>query len=380
MGTSCRPGMLGPHVMLLVSGLGCGGAERVISELASFLCDCSYRVTLTTFEEDGEDFYSLDPRVQRIRTNIMWNSNTVVQRIVNTFRRLRIIRFAVLSSSPDMVISFIDMTNVRALGALLGTEVPVVVSVRTDPRHHKIGRAWEVLRRLTYPLAARVVVQTNGVYEWASQAVPRAKVEVIPNAVRAFAQANSPRPEPMPDGRVIVAMGRLSEEKGFDLLLRAFAEAKLTDDGWSLVILGEGPKRSALSAQAEHLGIASRVTFPGRTREPEAWLRHADIFALSSRYEGFPNVLVEAMQCGAASVAFECDSGPSAIIRHGIDGLLVPDKDVHAMSAALKCLAGDAPLRACLGSAARGIAERFSREAVYGQWLKLCDDVMASRG
>lgn len=365
--------------MLLVSSLGGGGAERVIAELASFLCDCGHRVTLTTLEGDREDAYALDPRVQRLRADIMWDSATVIQRVVNTLRRLSIMRRAIRSVKPDVVISFIDMTNIRVLGALIGTGIPVVVSERTDPRHHRIGPLWEVLRVLTYPMAARVVVQTDSVRDWARRAVARAQVVVIPNAVRAFEPTNPERPAAMPAGRVITAMGRLSHEKGFDLLLDAFAQAGLAGRGWSLVILGEGPKRQALTEQAARLGIASYVSLPGRTREPEAWLRHADIFALSSRYEGFPNVLVEAMQCGAASVAFACDSGPSTIVRDGVDGLLVPDQDVHALALALSRLADDAQLRARLGACARNIVERFSRETVYRQWQALCDDAMAKR-
>jgi glycosyltransferase involved in cell wall biosynthesis len=366
--------------MLLVSSLGGGGAERVIVELASFLCDCGHRVTLATLTGDGEDAYELDPRVQRLRSNIMWDSASFVQRIVNTVRRLAIVRRAVRSAQPDVVISFIDMTNIRALGALIGTGIPVIVSERTDPRHHKIGRAWEMLRVLTYPLAARVVVQTEGVRAWAQRAMARARVVVVPNAVRAFAATDAARPAAMPEGKVVVAMGRLSHEKGFDLLLDAFARAQLADRGWSLVILGEGPNRQALTEQAGRLGIAAHVSLPGRTRDPEAWLRHADIFTLSSRYEGFPNVLVEAMQCGAASVAFACDSGPSAIVRDGVDGLLVPDGDVQALASALARLADDAQLRARLSACAPSVVERFSREAVYRQWQTLCEDVMAGRG
>lgn len=365
--------------MLLVSSLGGGGAERVISELASFLCDCGHRVTLTTLEGDGEDVYDLDSRVERLRADIMWDSPTLLHRVVNTVRRLLIIRRTVHAAKPDVVISFIDMTNVRALAALIGTRIPVVVSERTDPRHHRVGRAWNRLRVLTYPFAARVVVQTEGVRDWARQAIPRAKIDVIPNAVRAFGTTNWPRPTAMPAGRVIAAMGRLSDEKGFDLLLDAFAQAELADRGWSLVILGEGPRRQALIEQATSLGIASNVSLPGRTREPDAWLRHADIFALSSRYEGFPNVLVEAMQCGVASVAFACDSGPSAIVRDGIDGLLVPDQDVSAFAQALGRLADDEPLRVRLGTCARDIVKRFSRGAVYRQWQTLCENVITER-
>lgn len=372
--------MFKPHIALLVSSLGGGGAERVICDLASFLCGECHRVTLITLDGDAEDAYRLDERVERVRANIMWKSGSVWQRIGNTYRRLVLIRGAVRAVRPDVVISFIDMTNIRVLSALVGTGIPVIVSERTDPRHHRIGRAWEMLRALTYPLAASVVVQTDSVEGWARRAIPRARVKVIPNAVRGFPAADVACPALMPAAPVIVAMGRLSDEKGFDLLLGAFADSGLPARGWSLVILGEGPRRGALIDQAERLGIRARVMLPGRTSNPEGWLRHADIFALSSRYEGFPNVLVEAMECGAPSVAFACDSGPSAIISHSVDGWLVPDKDVSGFAHALRKLADDADLRARLGLAGRDIVERFSRDVVYRQWQRLCDEVLGKRG
>lgn len=370
--------MSSPHVMLIISALAGGGAERVIVDLAQFLLERGCTVTVGTLEGDRDDHFTLSPGIRRVRTNIMWASNGTLDRVVGTLQRLRMIRRLVVDVRPDVVISFIEMTNVRVLLSLIGTGIPVIVSERTDPRHHPVSRAWHFMRRNSYRMAARVVVQTDNVARWARSWLPPEKVTVIPNAVRRSIGAPvRSRPIGMPQGRIVLGMGRLSPEKGFDLLIRAFAQAELHREGWSLVLLGEGAERSCLVGHAAACGIADRVFMPGLQSNPHEWLCHADIFVLSSRYEGFPNALLEAMQSGAACVAFDCESGPAEIIRDGMDGLLVPAENVGALSGALRRLASDDVLRVRLAEQARSIEGRFSTQSVYGQWQAVCESAMA---
>jgi glycosyltransferase involved in cell wall biosynthesis len=117
-----------------------------------------------------------------------------------------------------------------------------------------------------------------------------------------------------------------------------------------LLILGDGSERAALERQAVELGLQDSVLMPGLVRDPERWLQHAQLYVLSSRFEGFPNALLEAMQCGVAVAAFDCPSGPGEIVRHEQTGLLVPAGDVDALAAAIARLAADADLRQRLGA------------------------------
>jgi glycosyltransferase involved in cell wall biosynthesis len=368
-----------PHVMLVISSLGAGGAERVITELAEFLVAKDYPVTLVTLEGDREDHYRLSPDVRRVRLDIMWESSGFVESIAGMLRRLRVIRRAVRTSGADVVVSFVDMTNIRVLLALIGTRIPVIIAERTDPRRHQIGSAWDKLRRRSYPFAARLVVQTAGVAAWARTWLPADKVEIVPNAVRSPSVGTN-RPAGLPHGNIVMGMGRLSHEKGFDRLLQAYHDSGLFEKGWFLVILGEGPQRYNLSVLAERLGITDRFLLPGLQVNPDAWLRHADIFALTSRYEGFPNVLIEAMQCARACIAFACDSGPADLIQHQHDGWLVPADDVPAFAEALRVLADNSILRQTLGESATEISNRLTGDAVYGQWQAICDEVAARNG
>ncbi|MFC0576054.1 glycosyltransferase [Paraburkholderia solisilvae] len=366
--------------MLVISSLGAGGAERVITELAAFLAVKGYPVTLVTLEGDRADHYSLSPDVRRVRMDIMWESSGFFASIAGMLRRLRMIRRMVRAAGADVVISFVDMTNIRVLLALAGTRIPVIVSERTDPRRHSIGSVWTRLRRYCYPLAARVVVQTEGVAAWARTWLPARKVAIVPNAVRRPSDVADNRPAGLPHGNILMGMGRLSVEKGFDRLLQAYHDSGLHEKGWFLVILGEGPERYNLSGLAERLGIVDRFLLPGLQVNPDAWLKHADIFALSSRYEGFPNVLIEAMQCARACVAFACDSGPADLVRHGHDGWLVPADDTAAFADALRVLTDNPALRIALGEAATDISNRLTGDTVYGQWQSICDQVAAQDG
>jgi GalNAc-alpha-(1->4)-GalNAc-alpha-(1->3)-diNAcBac-PP-undecaprenol alpha-1,4-N-acetyl-D-galactosaminyltransferase len=205
------------------------------------------------------------------------------------------------------------------------------------------------------------------------------RLVVMPNAVRisddsffdvgAIDEPRSP---------FILAIGRLIRQKGFDLLLDAFSRSRLQESGWRLVILGEGTERDALLQQANRLGVRDSVSLPGHVTNLGQWLDRADMFVMPSRYEGFPNTLLEAMQMGRACVSFDCPSGPSMIIDHEQSGLLIPGQDVEEMAGALRRLAFDQAIRHRLGKEASKVNQRFSPKVVYGKWIELIDAVVRS--
>ena len=171
-----------------------------------------------------------------------------------------------------------------------------------------------------------------------------------------------------------MAMGRLAQEKGFDLLLDAFALVAGRHPDWTLEIVGEGPLRSHLESYTQKLDLGGRVLMPGFTRQPFDAMRRADLFALSSRCEGFPNVLLEAMACGVAAVSFDCPSGPRHIIRDGVDGTLVPSGDTHALAQSLDRLMGNEAERRRLAARAPEVAVRFGAAKIMSIWEDLVLD------
>ena len=267
-------------------------------------------------------------------------------------------------AKPDAVISFIDQINVYVLIATMGLGLPIIVSERVDPRHYHIGKMFEWLRRQLYPRAAALVVQTKSVATWASPYAKPDRISVIPNPVRMIPQGVAAAQRQ----KRIVAMGRFDCQKGFDILLRAFAKAcgdGLT--GWKLTILGDGRERPALESLAAELNIQHLVDMPGRVQNPESWLQESAIFVLSSRFEGFPNALIEAMSCGMSRVVVDCPSGPADIVEDGANGLLVPPQDEAKLAQGIMKLAADEALRQALGSRAAEIVHR-SLAQVMAQW------------
>jgi glycosyltransferase involved in cell wall biosynthesis len=359
------------RLTLVISGLGPGGAERVATTLANAWAARGAAVTLFTLD-DGRTppFYPLVPAVAHRPLAIAGASGSPMAAVANNLRRLRALRRAIRVSRPDVVLSFMDQTNVLTLLATRGLGLPVVVAEHNDPGSQPIGRVRGALRRLLYPRAATVAMLT----ERAAAAFPpsiRRRARVVPNPI--VVAAVSPASRTGDDGRVLAAVGRLDDQKGFDLLLRAFAQVAPAHPWWRLTIRGEGPRRADLERLRDELGLADRVALPGATDRLHDELATADLFVLSSRYEGFPMALGEAMALGLPVVAFDCPTGPREIVTPGVDGVLVPPEDVPALAAALDRLMGDPAARARLAAAAPKVLDRFGLEPVLAIW----DDILA---
>jgi GalNAc-alpha-(1->4)-GalNAc-alpha-(1->3)-diNAcBac-PP-undecaprenol alpha-1,4-N-acetyl-D-galactosaminyltransferase len=367
------------RIAVVISSLGGGGAERVVVDLCRHLRDSGREVTLITLSGDDPDAYAVPAGVRRERMEIRRSAGSLLDTIQFSLRHLAAMRRKIMSLSPDVVVSFVDQTNVRTVLGLFGTGIPVIVSERVHPAHNPISRGWRVARRLTYPFAAAVTVQTEDGAEWFRRWTRVRHLVVISNAARYpqdlgadFAEAPTSASRPL-----ILAIGRLIRQKGFDLLFEAFHRSRLFESGWHLTVLGEGIERWSLTQQAAKLGIAEALALPGRVDDVGRWLKRADLFVLSSRYEGFPNALMEAMQLGLPCISFDCPSGPREMIEDNGNGCLVPAEDIDGLSEALRRLAIDVDLRRRLAAEATKISDRFSPAIVYKRWLQLIDAVFA---
>lgn len=360
--------------MLVVHSLEAGGAQRVVATMANHWAERKWQVCVVTLEKESEDFFPLDSRVRRVALDQVGDSTSLFSGLLANRRRIASLRRAIGQLQPELVVSFVDQTNVLTLLATKPLAIPTIVTERTDPRHHRLSTVWSRLRKWTYPRAAAVVVQTEAVCKVVQTLTPRANVLVIANGISA-----PPASEQVQREKIVVGMGRLSVEKGFDLLIRAWGQVATQHPAWSLRIYGDGPQRDALRELAAQ-EAAGQVELAGPTDCPERVYREASIFALPSRYEGFPNALLEAMAHGVPAVAFSCQSGPSEIVRSGVDGLLVPPTDVAQLAESLARLMDDDALRQQLGTRAREVTERFSLHRFYAAWESLIEHCIQSHG
>lgn len=200
-------------------------------------------------------------------------------------------------------------------------------------------------------------------------------ITAVPNAV---SWPVAPAPAPLDRG-VVVAAGRLDSQKGFDRLIDAYAPVAAQRPGWRLDIYGNGKLRPQLQAQIDRLAIGEQVTLRGFTRDLPQALAESSVYAMTSNYEGFPMVLLEAMCTGLPMVSYDCPRGPSDIVRDGVNGRLVPDGDQEAFTAALLQLIDDDALRRSMGEQAWRDAHAYEMPEIARRWNDVFDRVLAAR-
>ena len=356
------------RITLVISSLRGGGAERVMSIMASHWAACGWSVTLLTYDDGREaPAYGLHAAVDHRYLGIGRTSSGVIEALGSNLKRLPVLRRAIRESTPDAIVSFLDVVNVRTILATLGLGIPVIVSERNDPSCHRIEVAWRALRRWSYRYATFVVALTPDALRYFPGSIRR-RGRVIPNPVSVPFDAGIARA----DGRkkTVMAMGRLVHQKGFDRLIAAFSMVATNHPGWSLTIWGEGNDRQKLERLRDRLDLKGRVALPGWTPDPFTEMREAGLFVMSSRYEGFPNVLCEAMACGVPVLSFDCP-GPRHIVRDGIDGVLVPSDDVNKLAEAMDRLMADQVERERLATNGIDVTKRFAKDKVMGMWERL---------
>ncbi|MDH3652803.1 MAG: glycosyltransferase [Myxococcales bacterium] len=323
-----------PDLALLIPSYAGGGAERVALFLARTLAESGLRVDLVVACAHGELRDEPLPGVNKVELGAI----TEILAAPAWIRYIGRVR-------PRCAMSMIHTANFSAgLGARFNSEVPIIVNLRIalqcDPAAQWWFRKWFGfgMERFLYQRAARVVGVSQGVAEEAAELFNLApeKVLSIPNPRRSrdASMQIAAEHEPWFDKPVVLGVGRLAAQKDFAMMLRAFAEL-VPERDLHLVILGKGPERAALETQARELGLADRVFFSGFVPNPEAYMRCARVFALSSRNEGFPGALIEALEAGAAIVSTDCPFGPHEVLDKGRWGQLVPVGDSHALALAI---------------------------------------------
>ena len=370
-------------VLLLMTNLVGGGADRVTLSLAEDWRRHGAEVVVVTLMPAQTDAYAIPAGVRRIALNFSGKRGSLADLLRNHIAPVLAVRRVLRAERPDVAIGITTVAAVALALARSGDAIAIGAEHGHTPVSH-YGRIWELARRHAYARLDAVVALTSETAELLRVRTRARRLVVIPNAVCLPVPENEPRLAVgnvvAPGRKLLLAVGRFVEQKGFDRLLDAFAQVAARHAYWDLVILGEGELRGALEAQAARLGLKARVFLPGHAGNVADWYRAADGFVLSSRWEGFGMVLIEAMAHGCAVVGVDCDVGPRDMIRDGENGLLVAQDDAAALVKGLDRLLGDAALRRRLASRAGEVRERFSPQRVRGMWGALFDGLQERRG
>ena len=351
-------------VTLVVSDLRGGGAQRVLSTLASAWATRGLRLCVITFLDKNNDQYALHQKITRISLNLVGPSSSTFSALFSNIRRIYLLRKALRYANARVIVSFIATTNVLTILASMGLGTRVVISERNDPSKQPLDWPWDALRRWSYRHADAVTANSHGALKSLRSFVPRSKLFFVPNPVNPPAVSIHGTTRK----RTILNIGRLSCQKGQDILLQAYAQVVAKKTDWSLTIVGDGPRRQNLYDQASSLGLLDRIEWIDWTSEINRYYESAQIFVLPSRYEGMPNVLLEAMSFGLPSVVTDASPGPLELIVDEESGLIVPAENVDRLASAIFRLTESRELRYRLGASARARISEFDPDAVENAW------------
>lgn len=356
-------------------GLQGGGAERVLAEIAGGLVLRGHQVTLASFDAPGStDFYPVHPQVARVRLGLGDTRRSSGPR--DALRQVAALRRILSDVRPDAAIGFMHSAYIPLCFAASGTGVPVVASEHTVYGHY----ADKPFQALLLRAFARVPARFTGISSQMRGSFPTAiqrKMTVVANPVGA---AGGRRADVQGgDIKTLLSVGRLSEEKGHETLIRAFASICPLVPGWRLRIVGEGLLRSRLEALARELGVAERVHIPGATNDVSAEYSAAQLFAVPSRYESFGLATAEALAHGLPAVGFGDCPGTNALIEHGHNGLLVSGPDrVAALADGLARLMGSDAERIRMAEVAPARLSSFSPGRIVEEWVALLSQLASA--
>jgi len=409
-------------LVFVIGHLGAGGAQRVVATAANALVERGFDVHVVVLEprpdthrvdprvvihshstghlsvpdsdaEPGEESFKpkraegapkpvgrvgqvkayIKPKIPQPLYNVVVG---VVGPVFSMFRLAQLslsLRRRIKGIGPDAVLSFLTQTNIATVIATRGLDTHTVISERNDPRLQRHHPRVEFLRRVVYRWADVVSANSKGALTALEPIVPKHKLAFLPNPLVASSTGEAVTFA----APTVVTVGRLVEQKGIDVLLAAWAKVVVQLPGWRLAIIGDGPLGSELKALARNLGIEGSIDWIGHVSDPFPYLRAAKVFVMTSRFEGMPNALLEAMVCGLPTIVSDASPGPCELIGTGESqaGLIVPVEDAGATADAIISLARDESLRQRLGVAARERAEIHDADHAIDVWLRLlrCD-------
>jgi glycosyltransferase involved in cell wall biosynthesis len=370
-------------VIFYLESFVAGGAQRVTATLSNYLAARGWEVVIVTLREPACDFYVLDSRIRRVALLLQSSSTSLIDGIAANVRRIQSLRRVIKEEKPLVAIAMMDTANVLLALARFGIRRTAFVgSERIYPPFSGMPAHWKLIRNWAYRYLDALVAQTTTTADWLRRNTRARNVRVIANPIVLPLERHAPVIEVniAPAMRMLLTVGRLVPQKNVRGLIAAFARIASEVGNWILVVVGEGPDRETLEREIKFRSLTSRVLLVGEAGNAGDWYERADLFAMASDFEGFPNTLLEALSHGVPAVACDCDSGPRELIRDGVDGYLVPRADVDALADALRRLMLDDSLRAAFAQRAAEARNRFDVSKIACQWMSLFDELIVEHG
>ncbi len=346
----------------VIGGLRSGGAERVVSILANHFAEKKHIVRVITFNDP--DAYELHPAITRIKFH---NKRYIKYSVVRGFFSFLLLYFK-KKNRPDVICSHIDLMGYATIIPSQLYGIKLTVSEHTNHYNQEITVAKKLLWNWLYRYPEAVTILTK--FDFPFFETKNKNVVVMPNpcSFEPIEDLNAKRE------KVILAIGNLNRYyyKGFDNLIDIVTPIFNRNPEWHLKIVGDGKEgKKILENKIKENGIENRVTLTGLRKDIREIMQNSEIFVLTSKKEGLPMALIEAMSQGMACISYDCISGPSEIITHNFDGILIKDQDKNEMTIQLENLIINDHLRERIRSNTPHSLDKFSVETIGAKWESL---------
>ena len=343
----------------LISSLNAGGAERVVSLLANEM-SLTRKVVVITLSNDPP-FYQLNDSIVLKQLGVSNPSRSVLKAIFSNVILIYKICSLIKSQSIKHLICFMTTSNVLGvISGKLGSKIFVTISERANPDFEKLGY-WDFLRRKTYNFCDTLVVQSEEIKNYFKQYVAFPKIKIIANPIKIRLKKDFKKE------KIILTVGRVDKNKNQEQIIRSFARIK--NNEWKLIVCGDGPLKSELKDLTTRLNIDNKVEFTGTVKNIEDYYERASVFAFSSLSEGYPNVLLEAMNHNCACISTDCPTGPGMLIRHNKNGFLIPSGNENLYDSYLQSLIMDEKLRNDFVNNGQKVLQNYSLESIAPKWI-----------
>ncbi|WP_190808459.1 glycosyltransferase family 4 protein [Flagellimonas sp. S3867] len=364
--------MIKKKIVFVIGKLSAGGAERVISTLSNNLVGKYHVTIITSFE--SSPFYALDKNVKIVSCFEQENSNSTgfLSSIKLNFQLAKKITDLSKQEGADVLIGFITQINVLTVISSRINRIPCIISERTNPvLDETINGFWKTFRRIFYPFADCLIVQTSAVQNFYKKYLGVDKIKLLPNPISI---GLAERKQSIPKKNIVLNVGRLHKVKNQKLLVEVFSE--INPETWELHIVGEGPERGNLESLIVKNQMKGKIILHGNQTDIAKFYNQSKVFVFTSNYEGFPNALIEAQYFGLACISVDCPSGPSDIITDGHDGFLIPQHQAQRLKKMLEKLISDEMLQKKFGENSIENSKKYASDYLMTKWDEVIEKLI----
>ena len=357
-------------IVFILPSLTAGGAERVVTILANELIQY-YDVKIIQLYNCAP-FYKLNKNIELNYCKPVYNPEAkLLKSLPNHVFMVRKI-YNILKNDADIAIGFTTTSNIYTVVASKLAKIPCIISERINPNYNVSNSFWQQLRKLVYPKASKLVLQTKSIKKYFEAFVSQDKLEIINNPIDS--ELTKYRDLNYKKEQIILHVGRLSDQKNQELLIKVFSNIPHKD--WTLILVGDGSLKQKYQSLINKLNEQENIILFGKTHAIHEVYNRAKIFAFTSNYEGFPNALIEAMHFGLPCISTDCPTGPSELINNNENGFLIPMNDQTALETNLLNLMQDENLRKIIGENAMKSTEIFKADEIAETWRVLINDLI----